>query len=183
MTPAAFRFEPARTPARKLRHRAALVIANIPEAIGGLTMLAITVVLFAGVVWRYFFVDPLTWTDEIARLLFVWLAFVGAAVGVKRGVHSAVIVFESRMPLRWQRLMALLALAATALMACVLVYAGAAETIINSKQVLPVTRVSRAWQYLAVPLSGLLILIYLGPLTRRVLRGETRTAPHSLGGE
>ena len=84
------------------------MIANIPETLGGLMMLAITLVLFAGVIWRYFFVDPLTWSDEIARLLFAWLAFIGAAIGVKRGAHSAVVVFEARMPLRWQRVMALL---------------------------------------------------------------------------
>lgn len=163
--------------------RAAPLIANIPEAIGGITMLAITLVLFAGVVWRYFFVDPLTWSDEIARLLFAWLAFVGAAVGVKRGSHSAVVFFEARMPPRWQRVMALLALASTAVMAGVLLYAGAVETAKNIGQMMPVTRLSRAWQYAAVPVSGALMLIYLVPLMRRVIRGDLRTLPHGFDGE
>ena len=159
------------------------LVANIPEAIGGITMLAITLVLFAGVIWRYFFVDPLTWSDEIARLLFAWLAFVGAAVGVKRGSHSAVVFFETRMPPRWQRVMALLALASMAVMAGVLLYAGAVETAENVGQMMPVTRLSRAWQYAAVPVSGALMLIYLVPLTRRVLRGELRMLPREPDGE
>ena len=163
--------------------RTAALIAAIPETLGALTMLAITLVLFAGVVWRYFFIDPLTWSDEIARLLFAWLAFLGAAIGVKRGAHSAVAVFEARMPLRWQRLMVLLALVATALMACVLVYTGTRETIANFSQVMAVTRLSRGWQYLSVPVSGALMLVYLVPLTRRAWRGELRIASHVPDGE
>ena len=159
------------------------LVANVPEAIGGLTMLAITLVLFAGVIWRYFFVDPLTWSDEISRLLFVWLAFVGAAVGVKRGSHSAVAFFEAKMPARWQRVMALIALAAIAVMACVLVYAGAVETADNVSQLMPVTRISRGWQYAAVPFSGALMLIYLVPLARRTLRGEPVMLLHRPDGE
>lgn len=159
------------------------LLANVPEAIGGLTMLAITLVLFAGVIWRYFFVDPLTWSDEISRLLFVWLAFVGAAVGVKRGSHSAVAFFETRMPPRWQRAMALLALAAIAIMACVLLYAGAIETADNLSQMMPVTRISRGWQYAAVPFSGALMLIYLVPLARRAWRGQPGPMIHRPDGE
>jgi TRAP-type C4-dicarboxylate transport system permease small subunit len=159
------------------------VVANVPEAIGGITMLAITLVLFAGVIWRYFFVDPLTWSDEISRLLFVWLAFVGAAVGVKRGSHSAVAFFETRMPEHWQRGMALLALAAIAIMACVLLYAGAIGTADNLSQMMPVTRISRGWQYAAVPFSGALMLIYLVPLVRRAWRGQPGPMIHRPDGE
>ena len=163
--------------------RVASVIANLPEAIGGIAMLAITLVLFAGVIWRYFFVDPLTWSDEISRLLFVWLAFIGAAVGVKRGSHSAVAFFEARMPAHWQRVMALIAVAAIAVMAAVLLYAGAVETIDNVSQMMPVTRVSRGWQYAAVPVSGALMLVYLVPIARRALRGQLQAILHRPDGE
>jgi len=161
----------------------AALIAYIPELIGGLTMLAITLVLFAGVVWRYFFVDPLTWSDEIARTLFVWLAFIGAAIGVKRRLHSAVLVFGSRMPARWQTLMTVLGLLVMAVMAGVLLYTGTTETIANFRQVMPITGLSRGWLYLAVPVSGLLILAYLVPQFWRALRGIPLSSPHEIGAE
>jgi TRAP-type C4-dicarboxylate transport system permease small subunit len=174
MTLHALGAQPARTGRELIRYRAGAVLANIPEAICGLAIFAITVILFAGVIWRYVFVDPLSWTDEIARVLFVWLSFVGAAVGIKRGIHSAVNIFEARLSLRWQQVSALFAAAVMAVMAGVLVYTGAAETIVSAKEVLPVTSLSRAWQFAAVPISGLLMLIYLVPVTRQVLRGELR---------
>jgi len=68
-------------------------------------------------------------------------------------------------------------------MACVLLYAGAVETVENVGQLMPVTRVSRGWQYAAVPFSGALMLIYLVPLARRALRGELRLMPHRPDGE
>ena len=183
MTPVTSRLDPARDADIRRRHRAGLLLANVPETICALAMIAITIALFAGVVWRYVFVDPLTWTDEISRALFVWLSFIGAAVGVKRGIHSAVIIFEARMSPHWQRVAALFAIAITALMAGVLVYTGALETVINAKQVLPVTSVSRAWQFVAVPVSGVLMLIYLVPITRQALRGQIRAATNVADGE
>ena len=38
------------------------------------------VVLFAGVVSRYLFNAPLTWSDELASALFLWLAMLGAVI-------------------------------------------------------------------------------------------------------
>lgn len=161
----------------------ARLIANIPEVIGGLTMLGITLILFAGVIWRYFLVDPLTWSDEISRVLFMWLAFIGAAVGVKRRLHSSVTVLTVRMRPAGQRAATLLALLVTAVMGAVLLYTGAHETVNNFKQVLPVTGLSRGWLYLAVPVSGALILAYLVPQVLSVLRGVPLPSHHEIGAE
>lgn len=147
------------------------LIANIPEIIGGLTMLAITLMLFAGVIWRYFFVDPLSWTDEIARTMFAWLAFIGAAVGVKRRLHSTITVITLWLPPKWHRMTTIVGLVATGVMAAVLLYTGAHETAANFKQVMPVTGLSRGWLYLAVPISGLLMLAYLVPQMWAAMHG------------
>ena len=45
---------------------------------------------------------PFTWYDEIARLLFVWIVFLGAAVGVKRAAHFRLHLVIDRFP-AWLR--------------------------------------------------------------------------------
>ena len=162
--------------------RLATLVANIPELIAGTTMLAITAILFAGVIWRYFFLIPLTWSDEIARILFAWLAFVGAAVGVKRRLHSAVLVVGERLPARWQKAMTVLGLVTIGIMGFVLLYTGATETVKNFNQHMAVTGISRGWLYLSVPVSGALILIYLVPQFRDVMRGVPLRAQHEATG-
>ncbi|MHC2666735.1 TRAP-type C4-dicarboxylate transport system permease small subunit [Bradyrhizobium diazoefficiens] len=44
-------------------------------------------ILFAGVVARYGLHRPLIWSDELASILFLWLAMLGAAVAFRRSEH------------------------------------------------------------------------------------------------
>ena len=45
------------------------------------------VILFAGVVARYVFDAPLVWSDELASILFLWLAMLGAVIALRRDEH------------------------------------------------------------------------------------------------
>ena len=44
-------------------------------------------ILFAGVISRYVFNAPLTWSDELASILFLWLAMLGAVIALRRDEH------------------------------------------------------------------------------------------------
>ena len=60
------------------------------------------VVLLAGVVARFVFGNPLVWSDEIASLLFLWLAMLGSAIALRRGTHMRLTTLAGRMSPRWQ---------------------------------------------------------------------------------
>src|ERR1043166_8690843 len=60
------------------------MLVEIPAA---LLVVAEIVILFAGVVARYGLHRPLIWSDELASILFLWLAMLGAAVAFRRGEH------------------------------------------------------------------------------------------------
>src|ERR1700751_5757235 len=60
------------------------LLVEIPAA---LLVIAEIVILFAGVVARYGLHKPLIWSDELASILFLWLAMLGAAVAFRRGEH------------------------------------------------------------------------------------------------
>ena len=64
--------------------RALQVAAEVPAAI--LVVVEI-IVLFAGVCARYVFHAPLIWTDELASILFLWLAMLGSVIALQRGEH------------------------------------------------------------------------------------------------
>src|SRR5258708_3476908 len=57
---------------------------EIPAAILVLTEI---VVLLAGVIGRYVFHSPIIWSDELASILFLWLAMLGAVVAFRRAEH------------------------------------------------------------------------------------------------
>jgi TRAP-type C4-dicarboxylate transport system permease small subunit len=52
-----------------------------------LLVVAEIVVLFAGVGIAYGFHRPVVWSDELASILFLWLAMLGAVAAFRRGEH------------------------------------------------------------------------------------------------
>jgi len=62
-------------------------LAMLVEIPAALLVVAEIVILFAGVVARYGLRSPLIWSDELASILFLWLAMLGAAVAFRRGEH------------------------------------------------------------------------------------------------
>ena len=53
---------------------------------GGLVLAEIAI-LFGGVISRYVFDRPLVWSDELASILFLWLAMLGAVIAFRRDEH------------------------------------------------------------------------------------------------
>ena len=62
-------------------------LAMLVEIPAALLVVAEIVILFAGVVARYGLHRPLIWSDELASILFLWLAMLGAAVAFRRSEH------------------------------------------------------------------------------------------------
>ncbi len=88
---------------------AALLAASIEHFLGMLVeipaailVVAEIVILFAGVVARYGLHRPLIWSDELASILFLWLAMLGAAVAFRRAEHMRMtaIVASARPAMR-----------------------------------------------------------------------------------
>jgi tripartite ATP-independent transporter DctM subunit len=74
----------------RLRSRAASLeaaLAQLVEIPAALLVVAEIVILFAGVVARYVLHAPLIWSDELASILFLWLAMLGAVVAFRRSEH------------------------------------------------------------------------------------------------
>ncbi|MBV8158958.1 MAG: TRAP transporter large permease subunit, partial [Dyella sp.] len=72
-------------------------------------------VLFAGVVSRYVFQSPLVWSDELASILFLWLAMLGAVIALQRSEHMRLTALVARMSPVWAARCEALAAGAVAL--------------------------------------------------------------------
>jgi len=93
-------------------------LVEVPAA---LLVLADIGVLFAGVVSRYLLHSPLLWSDELAAILFLWLAMLGAVVALRRGEHMRMTALVSGLSAPRRALMeAVATLACLAFLAMVL---------------------------------------------------------------
>ena len=59
-------------------------------------MVAEVVVVFAQVVTRYVFHMPLAWSEELARYMFIWLVWIGAAYATKLRKNIIIDVVASK---------------------------------------------------------------------------------------
>jgi TRAP-type C4-dicarboxylate transport system permease small subunit len=90
------------------RSNAALRALVVFENVLMFVLLAGTVlVLLAQVFFRYALERPLSWSNEAATDLLVYVAFVGFAIGIRDNAHVALNLFERRLgtrPRRWLRI-------------------------------------------------------------------------------
>jgi TRAP-type C4-dicarboxylate transport system permease small subunit len=63
------------------------LLARITEIPAAILVAVEILVLLAGVISRYGFNRPLTWSDELASILFLWLAMLGAVIALRRSEH------------------------------------------------------------------------------------------------
>lgn len=71
------------------------VLALLVEIPAAALVVAEVLILLTGVVHRYWLHDPLVWSDELASILFLWLAMLGSIMAFQRDEHmrmTAVVV-------------------------------------------------------------------------------------------
>ena len=122
-----------------------------------------TLLIFAQVVCRYVLHDPLSWSEELARYIFIWLTFCGASVAFYENTHISVSYFVERIPN--PRLRALLQLVADGLCLWFL-WIFVADGFVVSSRVLSLGQVSSSMGflpvgavYLAVPIGSLFMAL------------------------
>lgn len=119
------------------------------------------IVIFAQVVFRYVFQSSLSWSEELGRYLFIWITFLGAALGVRAKAHVALDSLVQVMPpavqkpVRWIGYLAMLALA------LVMVVTGRSLIELGMRQRTAAMQLPMGYVYVVLPVSGALIIFYL----------------------
>ncbi|HEX7786978.1 MAG TPA: TRAP transporter small permease [Methylomirabilota bacterium] len=156
-----------------------MLLRALSQAIEGLLLVMMVVLcldVFLGVFSRYVIGRTFTWYDEIARLLFVWIVFLGAAVGVRRSAHFRLHLLIDRLGPRARRLAHAFGVLTLIGFGLVLIQQGWKLVELGQFQRTPVMGLSKQWVYASVPAGGILIIVYSLPHLRRVLRGAPPSA-------
>ncbi|ALA20231.1 MULTISPECIES: TRAP transporter small permease [unclassified Chelatococcus] len=137
-------------------------------------LLAVLVCLvFTNVVLRYAFDSGIIATEEISRLVFVWIVFVGAVPVMRLHGHLGVDMFVESMPARG-RFLATLTANLVMLGCCVIFGWGTwRQSLINADNAAPITGIATGWAYAAATISAVSIgIIVLADLVRLIRTGE-----------
>jgi TRAP-type C4-dicarboxylate transport system permease small subunit len=124
-------------------------------------LVAMAVVVFLQVLFRYVLHLPLFWTEEFARYCLVWASLLGAAVALKRGEHIAVTFFLDNFPKRAARTLTMVAQISVVLILAVMAWGGIKLVLVTSAQVSPALRIPMAVPYLALPIGSTVMLFHV----------------------
>ena len=72
-------------------------------------MAAIVLVVFVNVAMRYILNTGLTWSEEVAVNLFVWVIFLGAILAGLEGLHIKVDLLTKKLPKKMQKVFLVIA--------------------------------------------------------------------------
>lgn len=131
-----------------------LILCGVLAAMAGL--------VFVNVFCRFVLKFSLSWADEMAMVLLVWLTFLGAGAAMRDRMHYAFDYLVRALPARGRRAVKagghLLCLAMTLLL---LHWSGRVVFLITD-WVMPATGMPRSWVYAACPVGCVFLLLYQG---------------------
>ena len=77
-------------------------LERLVETLMAVALGLIVVLVFSNVVGRYLLGASFAGAEELSRLLFVWLVFMGAVLTLRRRAHLGVTLVQARLPI-WAR--------------------------------------------------------------------------------
>ena len=151
---------------RLIKIKAALV--KVLEAV----VMILMAVLVLDVVWQVItrlasnipkeivVINPSRWTDELAVMLMIWVALLGASVAYARKGHLGVDYFVGKLPGRVKIAteMGVYTLVTIFAIIC-MVYGGVIFVMENTRQMSPALNIPMGAVYIAIPISGFFFLM------------------------
>lgn len=135
-------------------------LMRLTMAVLGLLIGAIVVITLAAVWTRYVMDDPLSWTEQVSRILFVWMTFLGAAVLYRQRLHITIDMFVVMLPAAPRRAVYwIVELIVLAFIVVFLVY-GYRLSVTTLNQTFGALDISPATFYAAAPVASLLMVIF-----------------------
>jgi TRAP-type C4-dicarboxylate transport system permease small subunit len=132
-----------------------------------LTVMLVTGFLVIDVVWgvftRYVWGHQSQWTEELARMLLIWVALLGTSIGFIRKSHLGVDYFVNKLSEKWRTIGQLVVYLLIAIFAAIILIYGGCRLVSSSlsySQPSPALHIEWGYVYLAVPISGFFIAIF-----------------------
>jgi TRAP-type C4-dicarboxylate transport system permease small subunit len=144
-----------------------------------LLMAGMVVIISAQVWYRFILNDPLSWSEEAGRYLFVWISFMGAAAGVRYQVHLGIDLMDKLLPPGAYRVVVVLVNLIIQIFLLMIIYWGFKILGIIQFQESPSMHISMRYPYMAVPVGGIFMFInsfrvMVAAIQNRILDREVR---------
>ena len=134
---------------------------SFEEYVGGTLFIVMFVTLVSQIIARQILNQPLKWSEELARFLFVYIGFLGVSAGIKDGQHVAITFFLEKFPPKIQKVLHIVFQLAILGVLILMFVIGAKMTIRKIPVPIVSLKVSYMYLYMALPITALLMIYRL----------------------
>lgn len=145
---------------RTLPRRIAFLIDRLVEAVSVATLLAACLLAVVQVFFRYVLNNSLPWPEEVARLGFVWVVFLGMALAIHRDAHLRIDLVD-RLPGTFSATISVGVRVVMVAAACAALAHHGLELVSRAMGATPALRIPISYLYGAVPAGAILGLGFL----------------------
>ncbi|UOQ48687.1 TRAP transporter small permease [Gracilibacillus caseinilyticus] len=131
------------------------LLLGLSVSLIGIIVLTILLQIFT----RTFLNFTPAWSEELARLLFVWISFLGIAYGFKEKLHIAVGLLVKKFNDRIKSLIEYMTKALIIIFGLVLIYFGTEFMLLMNYSTMAGLGISSSFLYAAVPVAGIFVTI------------------------
>jgi TRAP-type C4-dicarboxylate transport system permease small subunit len=142
------------------------------EVLGGILLMSMTIIVFLGIIDRFWLHIGLPWPEELARYHLVWLSFLSAALAVTNKGHYVLDFFYRKIFQHFgqRRIMECVNNLLVCVVSLVLLVKAAELVKRVAWQGAPAMKFSMSWTYVSIPLSlGFIVFFYLVQIMEIIL--------------
>ncbi len=140
---------------------------------------ATVIVALVQVIFRYGLDSSLSWSEELARYLFIWVIFLGTSCATRRHHHMAVEALASIMPGVALRPLAAVVTIVSMVFFGVVLYTSILLTENAIPQLSTALEISVAYVYVAAPIGAALTMVHLLNQLTQIASGRTIVPHHA----
>ena len=130
---------------------------KILAGLDGLIFLLLLLQVFS----RYIFGRSLSFTEEVARLLFIWAVFLGAVESFKRNEHIKIDALFNVLPEKLRQVIKVITFIITGATLILLIISGVNVVKTTSLSSMITVPIPTSSLYLIVPLASVIMLFYM----------------------
>lgn len=116
--------------------------------------------MFSQIIARYIFKSPFTWSDELARFIFIYVVWLNCVLVTKNNLNICLYVFYNRLKESHKRKVAFIMDLIIILFFSVVLFGGWKMMVLNKTFRTTSLNIPRMYIYLPVTLSAFLLILY-----------------------
>jgi TRAP-type C4-dicarboxylate transport system permease small subunit len=114
----------------------------------------------AQIIMRWIFRNPIVWSEELIRLMYVWICYIGWTMASRNRTHICITALISRLPLSARKVMETFNCFLVILFSVFMVWFGIKMTEVGGRGMAVTLPVNFAVVYVSAPIANFIILLY-----------------------